>query len=58
MGNSKIYINDYKEIIVNLYKSRMSLTELNSEYGIARSTINGWIKELKEIKFSEDEVVT
>ena len=28
----------------------MSLAELSSEYGIAKSTINGWIKDVKEIK--------
>ena len=32
----------------------MSLSEISSEYGIARSTINGWIKDVKEIKISED----
>lgn len=57
MGKNR-YTEDYKEIIVDLYKSEMSLAELSSEYDIARSTINGWIRGSKEIKVSEDEVVT
>lgn len=45
-------------MIVDLFKSGMSLAELSSEYGIARSTINGWIKDVKEIKIAENEVIT
>ena len=44
--------------IVDLFKSGMSLAELSSEYGIAKSTINGWIKDVKEIKIDENEVMT
>ncbi|KGM96276.1 transposase, partial [Clostridium botulinum D str. CCUG 7971] len=40
-------------MIVDLYKTGMSLTELNSEYGIAKSTINGWIKDVKEVKIDD-----
>lgn len=36
----------------------MSLAELSSEYGIAKSTINGWIKNVKEVKIDENEVMT
>jgi len=36
----------------------MSLAELSSEYGIVKSTINGWIKDVKEIKVDENEVMT
>ena len=45
-------------MIVDLFKSGMSLAELSSEYGIAKSTINGWIKDVKEIKLDEDEIMT
>ena len=45
-------------MIVDLFKSGMSLAELSSEYGIAKSTINGWIKDVKEIKVDENEVMT
>ena len=36
----------------------MSLSEISSEYGIAKSTINGQIKDVKEIKVDENEVIT
>ncbi|GAB6169505.1 hypothetical protein JCM1393_19650 [Clostridium carnis] len=32
--------------------------ELSSKYGIAKSTINGWITDVKEIKVDENEVMT
>lgn len=43
-------------MMVDLYKSRMSLSEINSEYSIAKLTINGCIKDVKEIKLDENEV--
>jgi transposase len=58
MSKGKRYTDDFKEMIVDLYKSGMTLAELSSEYGIAKSTINGWIKGLKEIKVNGDEVIT
>ena len=58
MGKDRRYDQEYKDMIVELFKSGMSLAELSSEYGIAKSTINGWIKDLKEIKIDENEVMT
>ncbi|CAG9701985.1 transposase [Clostridium neonatale] len=57
MGNGRRYDQEYKDMIVDLFKSGISLAELSSEYGIARSTINGWIKDVKEIKVDENEVM-
>ena len=37
-------------MIVDLYKSGMGLAELSSEYGIARSTIAGWVKIPEKLK--------
>ena len=56
MGKGRRYDQEYKDMIVDLFKSGISLAELSSEYGIARSTINGWIKDVKEIKVYENEV--
>ena len=50
MGRSKNYTDEYKEMISDLYNSGMSVTEISSEYGIAKSTINGWIKNNKKLK--------
>lgn len=58
MGSGKRYDQEYKNMIVDLFKSGMSLAELSSEYGIAKSTINGWVKDLKEVKIDENEVMT
>ncbi|MDU4802385.1 IS3 family transposase [Clostridium butyricum] len=58
MSKGRRYDQEYKDMIVDLYKSGMSLAELSSEYGIAKSTINGWIKDVKEIKVDENEVMT
>ncbi|WP_300258294.1 helix-turn-helix domain-containing protein [Clostridium sp.] len=44
MGRGKKYTEGYKEMISDLYKSGMTISEISSEYGIAKSTINGWIK--------------
>ena len=58
MENGRRYDQEYKDIIVDLYKSGMSLAELSSEYDIAKSTINGQIKDVKEIKIDNNEVMT
>ncbi|ETI88151.1 transposase [Clostridium butyricum] len=58
MSKGRRYDQEYKDMIADLYKSGMSLAELSSEYGIAKSTINGWIKDVKEIKVDENEVMT
>ena len=58
MGKGRRYDQEYKDMIVELFKSGMSLAELSSEYGIAKSTISGWIKDIKEIKVDENEVMT
>ena len=42
-------------MISDLYNSRMSVTKISSEYGIAKSTIDGWIKNNKKIKVSDEE---
>ena len=44
MGKGRRYEQEYKDIIVDLFKSGMSLAELSSKYGIAKSTINGGLK--------------
>lgn len=44
-------------MIVDLYKLRMTLAELISEYGIAKSIINCQIEDIKEIKVNDNEVI-
>ena len=58
MGKGRRYGQEYKDMIVELFKTGMSLAKLNSEYSIVKSTINFWIKDVKEIKVDENEVMT
>ena len=58
MEKGKRYDHEYKNMIVDLFKSGMNLLEISREYGIAKSTINGWIKDVKEIKVDGNEVMT
>ena len=48
MGKGRRYDQEYKDMIVDLFKSGMSLSEISSEYSIAKSTINCWIKNVRE----------
>ncbi|MEG1256965.1 transposase [Clostridium sp.] len=41
----KNYSEDFKQQIIDLHNVvNESLSELESEYGISKSTMNGWIK--------------
>jgi len=39
------YTEEFKNTIIELYKSGKSLAILHSEYGIPKSTISTWIKD-------------
>lgn len=58
MSNKK-YTKEFKQQIVDLYNaSSKSLSELESEYGVSRSTVAGWIKNLSSINISENQTIT
>lgn len=40
-------IKVFKKPVVKLYENGKGLSELSREYSIGKSTINGWIKNLK-----------
>lgn len=56
--NQRKYTDEFKNTIVELYNSGKSLAELSSEYGVSKSTINGWIKNLRPVATHEGEVIT
>ena len=57
--NQKSYTPEFKQQIVDLYNAGgTSYPQLEREYGVNRSTISGWVKQLSPIKVSEDETVT
>ncbi len=56
--NQKSYTLEFKQQIVDLYNAGgTSYPQLEREYGVNRSTISGWVKQLSPIKdnFSESQ---
>ena len=57
--NQRHYTPEFKQQIVDLYNAGgTSDPQLEREYGINRSTLSSWVKQLSTIKVSEDESVT
>lgn len=57
--NQKCYTPEFKQQIVELYNTGgISYPQLEREYGVNRSAISGWVKQLSPIKVSEEETVT
>ena len=57
-NKSKRYTEDFKNTIVELYKSGKSLSELNSEYGASKSTIKSWVKKSTPIQIDNNKTIT
>ncbi len=57
--NQKSYPPEFKQQIVDLYNAGgTSYPQLEREYGVNRSTLSNWVKQLSPIKVSEEETVT
>nr|WP_318683680.1 transposase [uncultured Acetatifactor sp.] len=57
--NQKSYTPEFNQQIIDLYNAEgTSYPQLEREYGVKRSTISGWVKQLSPIKVSEDESAT
>ena len=57
--NQKSYTPEFKQQIVDLYNAGgTSYPQLEREYGVNRSTVSGWVKQLSPIKVSEEGTVT
>lgn len=57
--NPKHYTPKFKQQSVYLYNAGgTSYPQLEREYGINRSTLSSWVKQLSPIKVSENETVT
>jgi len=57
--NQKYYTPEFKQQIVDLYNAGGTpYPQLEREYGVNRSIISGWAKQLSPIKVSEEETVT
>lgn len=55
---SKRYTDEYKDTIVELYNSGKTLAELNSEYGLPKSTILTWVKKSKPVVVDNNKTIT
>ena len=52
--NQKKYTPEFKQQIVDLYNTgNYSFPQLSSEYGVAKSTISGWVKALTPVQVSD-----
>ena len=57
--NQNKYTPEFKQQLVNLYNTgNYSFPKLSSEYGVAKSTILGWVKNLTPIKVSDTETIS
>jgi len=57
-GNGKRYDEDFKKMIVELYHSGSSVSDLEREYGVSNVSIYKWIKDYSEIEIDEDTKIT
>jgi transposase len=55
---SKRYTEEYKNTIIELYNSGKTLSELNSEYGLPKSTVLTWVKKAKPIAVDNNKIIT
>ena len=53
---NKSYDEEFKKTIVSLYETGKGISELSREYGVSKSTIDGWIKKYKTIITTTGEV--
>ena len=58
MAKKKVYDEDFKKMIVELYENKKWVAELKREYGLGEATLYRWIKEYGKIKVSNNETTT
>lgn len=55
----KRYTSEFKQQIVDLYNSGgKSMAQLEGEYGVNKSTICTWVKQLTPVKVSDTETIS
>ena len=58
MAKRKVYDEDFKKMIVELYESKKPVCEIKREYGLAEASLYRWIKEYGKIKTANNETTT
>ena len=56
MAKKKVYDEDFKKMIVELYENKKPVCELKREYGLADATIYRWINEYRKINTETGEI--
>ena len=56
MAKKKVYEEDFKKMIVELYENKKPICEIKREYGLCEATLYRWIKEYGKIKTETGEV--
>ncbi len=57
-NNVKRYNDDFRKMVVELYHSGQSVSNLSSEYGVSEVTIYAWIKKFSQIELEDGSSVT
>ena len=58
MAKKKVYDEDFKKMIVELYENTNPIAEIKREYGLAEASLYRWIKEYGKIKTANNETTT
>lgn len=53
---AKKFNDDFKQTIIDLYKSGKSVSDLSREYGITKVTIYSWIGKKKVVQVEDEEL--
>jgi len=56
--NGKRYNDDFRKMVVDLYRSGQSVRELSGEYGVSEVTIYAWIKKYSPVELEDGSSVT
>lgn len=58
MSNYRKYDEDFKQSLVNLYRSGKTQTSLCNEYGVSSSALAKWIHLYSEVRVDNDTILT
>ncbi len=52
------YSEDFKKIIVTLYQSGKTYSELQKEYGVSSSALSNWVRKYSLVQVDDDTLLT
>ena len=57
-AKGKRYTEDFKQMIIEVYKTGKPVKEICEEYGVSHSTVNNWTKSIQPKKISKKPIVS